>query len=159
RRKRHPVLISPPAPSAARNVAARSGVNPYQLYVCRFCQHTGRPPTDPATSDYSNTARPTSPISPVCESAMCCLRSLRALAIGILCTAVAIVAPGPAAAADPATFPLGMNLAGVADWSSEIIFVDAFKVSRPWISQKEGAQFGMGGDLATNERGWVTKLN
>jgi len=40
-----------------------------------------------------------------------------------------------------------MNLAGVADWSSEIIFVDAFKVSRPWSSQKEGAQFGMGGQI------------
>ena len=90
---------------------------------------------------------------------MRCLVPIRALAAGILCAAVAIASPGPAAAAEPASFPMGMNLAGVADWSSEIIFVDAFKVSRPWISQKEGAQFGMGGDLATNERGWVTKLN
>ena len=90
---------------------------------------------------------------------MRCLSFVRARAIGILCAAVAIASAGSSTAADPAPFPLGMNLAGVADWSSEIIFVDAFKVSRPWISQKEGAQFGMGGDLATNERGWVTKLN
>ena len=88
---------------------------------------------------------------------MRCLSLVRAVAVGIVCTALAIAFPGPAAA-EPA-FPMGMNLAGVADWSTEIIFVDAFKVSRPWISQKEGAQFGMGGDLAVNERGWVTKLN
>lgn len=54
---------------------------------------------------------------------------------------------------------MGMNLAGTADWSSEIVFVDAFKISRPWISQKEGAPFGAGGDLAVNERGWITKLD
>src|SRR5436309_840059 len=124
------------------------------MYVCRFCQPPGRPPSGPAAGLYSNTAPPVSPVS---ESVMSCLSLVRALAVGILCTAVATAFPGRAAAEPP--FPLGMNLAGVADWSTEIIFVDAFKVSRPWISQKEGAQFGMGGDLAVNERGWVTRLN
>jgi hypothetical protein len=53
---------------------------------------------------------------------------------------------------------MGMNLAGPADWSTEILFVDSMKISRPWISQKEGAGFGAGGDLAVNERGHVAKL-
>jgi hypothetical protein len=36
--------------------------------------------------------------------------------------------------------------------------VDAFKVSRPWTSQKEGAAYGQGGPLNLNERGWVKSL-
>jgi len=61
------------------------------------------------------------------------------------------------ARAEP-TFPMGMNLAGVTDWSSEIVFVDSFKISRPWISQKEKEAFGKGGNLALDERGWIKKL-
>jgi hypothetical protein len=56
-------------------------------------------------------------------------------------------------------FPMGMNLAGIADWSSEIVFVDSFKVSRPWISQRERAPFGKGGELPLDERGWPKKLD
>lgn len=82
----------------------------------------------------------------------------RALSAGLLVAAVACSGPAPTAAADP-PFPLGMNLAGVADWSSEIVFADAFKASRPWTSQKEGADFGQGGDLAQDTRGWITRLN
>src|SRR5262245_50838821 len=55
-------------------------------------------------------------------------------------------------------FPMGMNLAGVTDWSSEIVFVDSFKISRPWISQKEKEAFGKGGALSLDERGWIKKL-
>ncbi len=54
--------------------------------------------------------------------------------------------------------PLGMNLSAVTDWSSEIVFVDAFKSSRPWISQATGKAWGMGGDLAFDDKGWVKKL-
>jgi hypothetical protein len=55
---------------------------------------------------------------------------------------------------------MGMNLAGIADWSSEIIFVDAFKASRPWSSQKDvpGAAYGSGGPLDLDARGWPRKL-
>jgi hypothetical protein len=75
--------------------------------------------------------------------------------VAALVAAAAFAVPAPAA--DP-PFPLGMNLAGVADWSSEIVFVDSFKVGRPWISQKEGAEFGQGGPLDLDPRGWVKSL-
>ena len=49
--------------------------------------------------------------------------------------------------------PLGLNLSGVRDWSTEFVFLDAFKSARPWISQKKGAGWGQGGPLAVNARG------
>src|SRR6476469_3811342 len=84
---------------------------------------------------------------------------VRALTAGLFTAAVVTLGPAPAAAADP-PFPLGMNLAGVADWSSEIIFVDAFKASRPWTSQKDApnAAYGSGGPLDLDARGWPKKL-
>lgn len=59
----------------------------------------------------------------------------------------------------PAAKPrLGMNLAGPADWMTELPFVDVFRNSRMWISQKKGAAWGAGPKLALDEFGWVTKL-
>ena len=43
--------------------------------------------------------------------------------------------------------PIGVNLSGVADWSTELPFVDVFKTARKWDSQREGASFGEGGAL------------
>ena len=54
--------------------------------------------------------------------------------------------------------PLGVNLSGVRDWSTEFVFLDAFKSARPWISQKKGAGWGQGGPLAVNARGFVEEL-
>lgn len=54
--------------------------------------------------------------------------------------------------------PLGINLAGITDWSSEIVFVDAFKPARTWISQAKGKPWGKGGPLDVNERGEVRSL-
>jgi hypothetical protein len=34
---------------------------------------------------------------------------------------------------------LGINLAGPADWNTELPLVDVFRLSRTWISQKKGA--------------------
>jgi hypothetical protein len=53
---------------------------------------------------------------------------------------------------------LGMNLAGPSDWSSELPFVDVFRQSRVWVSQKQGAAWGKGPELAFDEFGWVKKL-
>ncbi|MGQ9592432.1 MAG: hypothetical protein ACUVYA_19300, partial [Planctomycetota bacterium] len=61
-------------------------------------------------------------------------------------------------AASAATARLGMNLSGPADWNSEIPFVDAFRLSRTWVSQKRGAPWGKGPELSLDERGWVRKL-
>jgi hypothetical protein len=54
--------------------------------------------------------------------------------------------------------PLGLNLAGVTDWSSELVFVDAFKAARPWISQAQGKPWGQGGPLDLDPKGNVKLL-
>lgn len=56
------------------------------------------------------------------------------------------------------TARLGMNLAGPADWNTELPFVDVFRMSRPWISQREGAAWGKGPELSLDEYGWVRRL-
>lgn len=75
----------------------------------------------------------------------------------ILLALFILIYPSVVLAADP-PFPMGMNLAGIADWSSEVVFVDVFKGSRPWTSQKDGEPYGKGGALTTNVRGMITKL-
>ena len=69
----------------------------------------------------------------------------------LLCTCLAAEPP-------KASPRLGMNLNGPADWNSELPFVDAFRLSRPWISQKQGASWGQGPELALDEHGWVRRL-
>jgi hypothetical protein len=76
-------------------------------------------------------------------------------AIAAFALVIAVNAPAPAGESQ---FPMGMNLAGIADWGAEIVFVDAFKISRPWLSQREKAAFGKGGDLPLDDRGWPKKL-
>jgi hypothetical protein len=70
----------------------------------------------------------------------------------------ALALPATRAADAPATTRMGINLAGPADWSSEMPFVDVFRQSRPWISQKQGAAWGKGPDLDIDEFGWVKRL-
>lgn len=53
---------------------------------------------------------------------------------------------------------IGINIAGIADYSSELPFNDIFKTSRAWISQREGADWGQGPKLALDERGYVARL-
>lgn len=53
---------------------------------------------------------------------------------------------------------LGMNLAGPADFATELPFVDVFRTSRAWISQKKGEKWGGGPKLELDEHGWVKRL-
>jgi hypothetical protein len=53
---------------------------------------------------------------------------------------------------------LGTNLSGPADWSTELPFVDVFRMARPWISQKKGQPWGKGPALELDQHGWVKKL-
>lgn len=53
---------------------------------------------------------------------------------------------------------LGINLAGIADWNTELPFFDVFRTSRPWISQRKGAGWGQGPKLELDEHGWVKQL-
>ncbi len=67
---------------------------------------------------------------------------------------------GHCMAAEPpaATARLGINLAGPADWNTELPFVDVFRLSRRWISQREGAGWGKGPTLELDQQGWVKQL-
>ena len=51
-----------------------------------------------------------------------------------------------------------MNLSGPSDWNTELPFVDVFRLSRRWISQKKGVPWGKGPELALDAHGWVTRL-
>jgi len=51
-----------------------------------------------------------------------------------------------------------MNLAGPADWNTELPFVDVFRMSRKWISQRQGAAWGKGPSLDLDARGWVKRI-
>ncbi|MGQ9605754.1 MAG: hypothetical protein ACUVTW_06095 [Thermogutta sp.] len=71
--------------------------------------------------------------------------------------------PAADAAEGEATAPqprpkLGINLAGPADWNTELPFVDVFRLSRPWVSQREGQPWGKGPALDLDEHGWVKSL-
>ncbi|MCD6362200.1 MAG: hypothetical protein J7M38_15180, partial [Armatimonadetes bacterium] len=52
----------------------------------------------------------------------------------------------------------GINLAGLVDWNTELPFVDVFRLSRRWISQRQGKKWGKGPPLTLDERGWVARL-
>ena len=53
---------------------------------------------------------------------------------------------------------MGLNLAGVCDWNTELPFADVFHETRQWISQKRGTDWGKGPELKLDARGWVTRL-
>jgi len=53
---------------------------------------------------------------------------------------------------------LGINLNGPADWNTELPFVDVFRLSRPWVSQKKGERWGTGPELDLDSSGWVKRL-
>jgi hypothetical protein len=57
----------------------------------------------------------------------------------------------------PSTSPIGTNLTGIADWSAEWAFVDAFKASRDWISGSATA-WDNGGTVEVDASGWVRSL-
>jgi len=79
----------------------------------------------------------------------------------IALTTIALSVLLPAFAATPglqARPRLGMNLAGPADWNTELPFVDVFRMSRPWTSQKKGESWGRGPELTLDENGWVKRL-
>jgi hypothetical protein len=78
------------------------------------------------------------------------------LALALSWPGTATIAAAAEAAAAQAR--LGMNLNGPADWNSELPFVDVFRLSRPWVSQRKGERWGNGPALALDQHGWVKKL-
>jgi len=64
----------------------------------------------------------------------------------------------PTSEADVANARLGINLAGIKDWSTEQPFVDFFHMSRDWVSQVNGVGWGTGPELELDENGWIKRL-
>ena len=63
----------------------------------------------------------------------------------LLSISLLVLGSSTSSAAPPEAKPrLGINLAGPADWMTELPFVDVFRLSRAWISQKQGAAWGQG---------------
>ncbi|MAX25381.1 MAG: hypothetical protein CMJ19_12845 [Phycisphaeraceae bacterium] len=54
---------------------------------------------------------------------------------------------------------IGINLAGIVDWNTELPLKDVFKMSRNWISQRQGQSWGKGPELTLDEHGYVTQLD
>lgn len=84
------------------------------------------------------------------------LRSLFLLALLLSLAGLPRAGGAPAPARPRAA--LGINLSGPADWNTELPFVDVFRLSRQWISQKRGEGWGKGPKLELDERGWVKRL-
>lgn len=86
---------------------------------------------------------------------------MKHLIVGCLLMAVGVAALPLAAHAEPpvAKPRLGLNLDGPCDWNTELPFVDVFRFSRTWISQKKGAAWGKGPALELDEHGWVKRLD
>jgi len=74
--------------------------------------------------------------------------------IALIAIALALLVRAPSAQNHP---PLGTNVSGMDDWSTEFTFNDAFKNSRPWISGSRWV-FGDQRTLDLDERGWVRSL-
>jgi hypothetical protein len=102
-------------------------------------------------------------------------RNLRSSTLPLLVSITAILiilsaclsAPTPAPAARAALpMAIGTNLNGVADWSTQQPFLDAFKSARPWITQCNSGEPGCKGGWSTDEfdqlnldaNGWVKSL-
>lgn len=89
------------------------------------------------------------------------MKNVIPLALAALIALAAALSTGAAEAAaarSTAKPQLGMNLNGPADWNTELPFVDVFRFSRQWVSQKRGQPWGKGPALALDARGWVTRL-
>ena len=61
--------------------------------------------------------------------------------------------------AQSAHAPVGLNLAGVVDWSTQLVFVDVFKQAREWIPQRvSGGAWDTGEPLNLTSAGWIASL-
>ncbi|PSB29718.1 hypothetical protein [Stenomitos frigidus] len=54
--------------------------------------------------------------------------------------------------------PVGINLAQVVSYGTEMPFVDVFKTSHTWFSNAEGKRWAEGGPLPLTKEGWVASL-
>lgn len=71
---------------------------------------------------------------------------------------VPLVSAAPLAAFSPSDSRLGINLWSVRRNATELPFVDLFRLSDPWFSQRKGAAWNTGPRLDLDEHGWIRRL-
>ncbi|MDP8567758.1 hypothetical protein [Methylophilus aquaticus] len=54
---------------------------------------------------------------------------------------------------------MGINLAAISYWGSELPFTDIFKSAGEWVSNAKAMQWGSGPKLDIDEHGWVKRLD
>ncbi len=80
------------------------------------------------------------------------------LAVAILCTIFPCEASAKSDKTVKSVPKMGINFAGLADWNTELAFVNVFRESREWISQRKGSDWGKGPALELDSHGWVRRL-
>jgi hypothetical protein len=113
-------------------------------------ENSCNPNSHPALGFCPNTPEP--PVNLPLKSLLLSLTLL----LFLLTPALAQPASSPPPA--PSQTTLGMNISGLYDWSTELPFVDAFKLARPWTSQQQGARYGQGPRLDMDPQGNVKAL-
>ena len=94
-----------------------------------------------------------------CQSRIC--RPPSSVLIKLLLTVLFTSLPFTQVSAQPPAengFPMGINLTSVCYWSAENPFIDIFKQSQPWESQRKGSGYGKGGPLDLDGNGWIQSL-
>jgi hypothetical protein len=89
------------------------------------------------------------------------LSTLQAHLPALIALLLALGAHPPARAAEPSAPPrpaLGINLAGVTYYSSEIPFIDIFKTGKPFVFQKLGERYGVGEKHDLRPDGYPARL-
>lgn len=78
----------------------------------------------------------------------------------ILCLLFTLLLFTQANAGSPAQnpFPMGINLTSICYWSPESPFIDIFKQSQTWKSQRKGKEYGKGDPLDLDPKGWIRSL-
>jgi hypothetical protein len=80
------------------------------------------------------------------------------MALTLACAARMLCAVSAADSPLPAQSRLGINLSGPVDWNTEHPFVDVFRLSRIWISQRQNQPWGKGPALELDAHGWIKRL-
>ncbi|MBI3271872.1 MAG: DJ-1/PfpI family protein [Planctomycetes bacterium] len=86
------------------------------------------------------------------------VRKIVGIAFAAAAAAAVLCFAGPARAQEvPPRAPLGTNVSGLDDWSTEFSFLDCFKMSRRWISGSRSTWDDQR-PLDLDARGWVRSL-
>ncbi len=76
-----------------------------------------------------------------------------------LATTLSVLLGLPGGMAQTPPTAVGINLTAVVSYTTAWPFVDAFKMTNPWYSQRRGVGFNQGGPIQLTPAGWVAALS